>query len=92
MTAAREDAVAACQRAVARIIAVPEVPADRTDLRARVAALDTLLAEGRWTRLSAESDLLERELASAAGDFRDTERTVVALLSRRDELRGLLDA
>jgi hypothetical protein len=71
---------------------VSEVPADRTDLHARVAALDTLLAGGRWTRLSAEFDLLERELASAAGNFRATERAVVALLSRRDELRGLLDA
>ena len=89
---ARENAIAACQRAAARITAVPEVPADRTDLHARVAALDTLLAGGRWTRLSAEFDLLERELASAAGNFRATERAVVALLSRRDELRGLLDA
>jgi hypothetical protein len=90
--AAREDAAAACQRAAAKITAVPQVPADRTDLSARLAALDTLLAAGRWTRLSSELDLLERELASAAGNFRDTERTVVALLSRRDELRGLLDA
>jgi hypothetical protein len=89
---ARENAIAVCQRAAARITAVPEVPADRTDLHARVAALDTLLAGGRWTRLSAEFDLLERELASAAGNFRATERAVVALLSRRDELRGLLDA
>jgi hypothetical protein len=92
MPTARENAIAACQRAAARITAVSEVPADRTDLHARVAALDTLLAGGRWTRLSAEFDLLERELASAAGNFRATERAVVALLSRRDELRGLLDA
>ncbi len=90
--AAREDAAAACQRVAAKITAVPPVPADRTDLFARIAALDTLLAEGRWTRLSSELDLLERELASATSDFRDTERTVAALLSRRDELRGLLDA
>jgi hypothetical protein len=92
VSAAREDAVAAHQRAVARITAVPEVPPERTDLHARVAALDTLLAGGRWTRLSAEFDLLERQLASAASNFRDTERTVATLLSRRDELRGLLDA
>jgi hypothetical protein len=90
--AAREDAAEACLRAAAKITAVPPVPADRTDLSARIAALDTLVAAGRWTRLSSELDLIERELASAATDFRDTEQTVAALLSRRDELRGLLDA
>jgi hypothetical protein len=90
--AAREDAAAACRRAEEKITAVPPVPADCTDLFARIVALDTLLAAGRWTRLSSELDLLERDLASATGNFRDTERTVTALLSRRDELRGLLDA
>jgi hypothetical protein len=89
---AREDAAAACLRAAAKITAVPPVPADRSDLSARTAALDALLATGRWTRLSSELDLLERELASATSNFRDTERTVATLLSRRDELRGLLDA
>lgn len=90
--AAREDAVAACQRAGGKITAMPQVPADRADLFARVAALDTLLTAGRWTRLSSELDLLGRELASATGNFRDTERTVLALLNKRGELRGLLDA
>jgi hypothetical protein len=90
--AAREDAAEACLRAAAKITAVPPVPADCTDLSARIAALDTLLTAGRWTRLSSELDLIERELASATSNFRDTERTVAALLSRRDELRGLLDA
>jgi len=90
--AAREDAAAACLRAAAKLTAVPAVPADRTDLSARITALDSLLATGRWTRLSSELDLLERELASATSDFRDTERIVAGLLSRRDELRGLLDA
>lgn len=90
--AAHEDAEAACLQAAARITAVPPVPADRTDLYARVAALDTLMAAGRWTRLSSELDLLERDLASATRNYRDTERTVAALPSKRDELRGLLDA
>ena len=89
---AREDAAAACARAAAKITTVPAVPADRKDLSARIAALDSLLAAGRWTRLSSELDLLERELASATTDFRDTERAVAGLLGRRDELRGLLDA
>jgi hypothetical protein len=51
-----------------------------------------LLAAGRWTRLGSELDEVERALATATADFRSTERTVVALLSQRDELRGLLGA
>jgi hypothetical protein len=90
--AAHEDAAAACLRAAAKITAVPLVPVGRTDLSARIAALDTLLAAGRWTRLSSELDLIERELASATSNSRDTERTVAALLGRRDELRWLFDA
>lgn len=90
--AAHEDAAAACLRAAAKITAVPLVPVGGTDLSARIAALDTLLAAGRWTRLSSELDLIERELASATSNSRDTERTVAALLGRRDELRWLFDA
>ena len=90
--AAHEDAAAACLRAAAKITAVPLVPVGRTDLSARIAALDTLLAAGRWTRLSSELDLIERELGSATSNSRDTERTVAALLGRRDELRWLFDA
>ena len=90
--AAHEDAAAACLRAAAKITAVPLVPVGGTDLSARIAALDTLLAADRWTRLSSELDLIERELASATSNSRDTERTVAALLGRRDELRWLFDA
>jgi hypothetical protein len=90
--AAHEDAAAACLHAAAKITAVPLVPVGRTDLSARIAALDTLLAADRWTRLSSELDVIERELASATSNSRDTERTVAALLGRRDELRGLFDA
>jgi hypothetical protein len=88
---AATDRADACLRAAAKITAVPPVPADRTDLFARIAALGTLAA-ARWARLSSEPDLPERQLASATSNFRDTERSVAALLSRRDELRGLLHA
>jgi hypothetical protein len=54
-----------------------------------IVALGTLLAAGRWTRLSSELDLLERRLASATSTLRDAERAVAALLSGRDELREL---
>ena len=92
--AARDDAVAAWQQAAAKITpeAMPPPPGDLADLSGRLAGLDTLLVAGRWIRLSSELDLLERELAAAATKFIDTERAVVALMNRRDELRGLLDA
>jgi hypothetical protein len=92
--AAYEDAAAAWQRAAAKIsaAALPAQPAGLADLTVRLADLDTLLAAGRWTRLASELDEAEHELATATGNFRATERTVVDALSRRDELRGLLGA
>jgi len=96
--AAYEDATAAWQRASAKISAeaLPPPPPGVADLdtllAARLADLDTLLAAGRWTRLAAELDEVEHELAAASGNLRATERTVVDALNRRDELRGLLGA
>jgi hypothetical protein len=91
---AREDAVAAWRQAAAKIAAgaLPPEPAEAADLSARLADLDTLLAGGRWTRLGSELDLIERELSAATAKFREAERTVVALMAKRDELRGLLGA
>jgi hypothetical protein len=92
--AAYEDAAAAWQRAASKITpeALPAQPSGLADLTLRLADLDTLLAGGRWTRLASELDEIERDTAAATAAFRDTERTVVAALSRRDELRGLLGA
>ncbi|HEX6519665.1 MAG TPA: hypothetical protein VF070_06560 [Streptosporangiaceae bacterium] len=89
---ARNDAVAAAQRVAAKIAAVPQVPDFGVDPATRLARLDALLSAGRWNRLSSELDLLENELTSATLQFNDAERTVVSLLSKRDELRGLLEA
>ncbi len=91
---ARADAVAAWNQAAAKIApgALPPPPAAQADLSARLAGLGTLLAGGRWTRLGSELDLLDRELATATAGFKEAERTVVAALARRDELRGLLGA
>jgi hypothetical protein len=88
---AADDAAAAWQRVAAKIAAVPPPPA-AADYSARLADLQTLLAGARWARLGSELDLIEQELAAATGKFRDSERTVVALLRQRDELRGLIDA
>ena len=92
--AAYEDAMAAWQRAAAKISAeaLPAQPPGLAELTVRIAGLDTLLAAGRWPRLAAELDEIEGELATTTGNLRATERTVVDVLSRREELRGLLGA
>jgi hypothetical protein len=90
--AAGEDAVAAWQRAVAKIASAPAQPPVVPDLSARVANLALLLDGARWTRLSSELDLAEHDLAEATARLRETERSLTALVSRRDELRGLLGA
>jgi hypothetical protein len=91
--AAWQDAMAARERAAARIAAamLPEPPEVR-GLADRLAALDTLKAAGRWPRLASELDLLEEQAAAVAKGCRDTERQATELVDRRDELRGLLDA
>ena len=90
--AARADAMTAYERVVIRVAGVPPVPDFTADPATRLARLDALLQGGRWTRLGSELDLLERELAAETAKFQESERTVVTLLGRRDELRGLLDA
>jgi hypothetical protein len=96
VTAARQawqDAMAARQRAAARIAAgsLP-APPEVSGLAPRLAALDTLRAEGRWTRLESELDLLDKQASAVAKGCRDAEQAATALLDQRDELRGLLDA
>jgi hypothetical protein len=88
--AAREDAITAWQRAAERITALPPPPPDIPE--PPVVGLAALAAAGRWTRLQAELDRCEAQLAASAARTRDTRRSVDTLLSRRDELRGLLGA
>jgi hypothetical protein len=92
--AASEDAATAWQRAAARIApaALPAEPPGFADLSARLADLDMLVTAGRWTRLSSELDQIDRELAEATTRFRDAEQALAGVVSRRDELRGLLGA
>ncbi len=89
--AARADALAARQSAAAKVTVREEVPAF-ADPSSRLAAVAELRAAGRWTRLAAELDALDRDLAAASTQFRDAERRMAGLLARRDELRGLLSA
>jgi hypothetical protein len=96
VTAARQawqDAMVARKRAAAKIAAgALPAPPDVSGLAGQLAGLDVLAAQGRWTQLDAELDQLSRQATALAGGCRDAERQAVALLERRDELRGLLDA
>jgi chromosome segregation ATPase len=88
-----QDAMAARQRAAAKIaVAALPAPPNVSGLAPRLASLNTLAAEGRWTRLDSELDLLDKQAAALAKQCRDTEQQAAALLDRREELRGLLDA
>ena len=87
---ARQDAVAAWQRAAQRIAELPPLPPDIAE--PPLASLTALAAGGRLTRLQAELDRCEGELAAAAARTQDVRNSVEALLARREELRGLLGA
>ena len=88
-----QDAMAARERAAAKIAAAAlPVPPNVHDLATRLASLDTLRTEGRWARLDSELDLTEKQATAAAKACRDSQQQATALLDRREELRGLLDA
>jgi serine/threonine protein kinase len=90
--AAWQDAMAAHERALAKIAVTLPAPPERADLTDRLAALDGLRAAGLWTRLAAELDVIEDQAATTTAQCRAAERDAVALVDRRDELRGLLGA
>jgi hypothetical protein len=93
--AAAQDATVARERAAAKIAMPPPPlprPPDVANLAGRLAGLDGLRAAGRWTRLASDLDVMERQAAAATQHYRDAELQATALLARRDELRGLLDA
>jgi hypothetical protein len=90
---ARGDAVAAQEKATAKIAVSAQAPPPEVgDVTERLAALDALKATGSWARLADELDLIEEQAATSASRSRDAEQQASALLDRRDELRGLLDA
>src|SRR4029077_17238705 len=71
---------------------LPPPPAEAVGLDVRLAALDKLKAAGRWGLLAEELDTIEAQAAAAGQRCRDTQQAAAALLDRRNELRGLLDA
>jgi hypothetical protein len=71
---------------------IAEVPMDADGLRARLAGLGDLVARQRWSTLSGELAALATATDDAVRRVRDVRDTANALLDRRSELRGRLDA
>jgi hypothetical protein len=71
---------------------VPDVPAQAETLRTRVAQVRDLRRKDAWPQLSAQLSALERDAAAATERLRAAWTDLDALLARRDELRGLLQA
>jgi hypothetical protein len=88
--AARQDAVTARRDTEVRISALPPLPPDIPE--PPLASLGALAADRQWSRLAAELDRCEAELAAAAAQTAGVRETAAAALDKRDELRGLLRA
>jgi hypothetical protein len=91
---AEHEAVQARETVLAKIAspALPGLPALSASLRDRLAALEGLRDEGRWLELATRAAELERTVATALDQARETTGLITGLLDRRDELRGRLDA
>jgi len=88
-----QDATAARERAATRVLLPAQGPLpDVSELDGRLADLGVLHRAGRWTRLTSELDLLDKDAAAARRLCREAEQAATDVLGRRDELRGLLDA
>ena len=95
----RIDQVESAQRQVAQTvrdkILIENLPAFTTQapaLRARLAALDALRAQGQWARLTSEAAILADALDAALAAATKVEQLMSGLLERREELRGRLQA
>jgi hypothetical protein len=87
---ARQEAVAAWQAAAARVSALPAPPPDIGE--PPLAGLDALAARGQWSRLAAELDRCEADLAASGAQTDGLRQAAAAALDKRDELRGRLRA
>jgi len=88
--AARQDAIAARWDAATRITALPPPPPDVA--APPLASLAALADTGQWSRLAAELDRCEAELAAASAQTADLRQTAADAMGKREELRGLLRA
>jgi hypothetical protein len=87
---ARGDAVAASRQAATRVGALPPLPPEIAE--PPLASLGGLAAGGQWSRLEAELDRCEAELATAAAQTAAVRAAAADAVGKRDELRGLLRA
>jgi hypothetical protein len=92
--AAWQDALQARQRAAAKIAGefLPAVPASYPGAAFQRASLDTLASAGQWQRLAAEADRAERDLGAEITAYRKAADEAESAFSRREELRGMLQA
>ena len=90
--AAYQDALAAREQVRAKIAAAVPAPPPVAALASRLNGLDAIKSAGRWARLASELEAVQQQATAAAKSCRDAQREALALLERRDELRGLLDA
>jgi hypothetical protein len=88
--AARQDAVAARRDVAVRVSALPPLPPQVPE--PPLPTLAALAAGGQWSRLAAELDRCDAELAAANAQTADLSQTAAAAIDKRDELRGLLRA
>ena len=88
------DAAQAIAEAQQKIAAdqLPALPATTEQLASRLAGLGAIKGAGRWQHLAAELEAIDNESAAAAAQWRAAGQAAQALLDRRNELRGLLDA
>jgi hypothetical protein len=88
--AARQGAVAARVDAAVRISALPPLPPEVAE--PPLASLGALAADGQWSRLAAELDRCEAELAAASAQTAGVRQAAADAIDKRGELRGLLRA
>ncbi|HTR93783.1 MAG TPA: hypothetical protein VMI73_18795 [Trebonia sp.] len=87
---ARTDAVTAWREAATRITVLPPLPPDVPE--PPVAALGALATGGQWSRLAAELDRCEADLARSGEQTDGVRKAAAAAIDKRDELRALLRA
>jgi hypothetical protein len=90
--AAYQDALAAREEVRAKIAAAVPAPPPVAALAGRLDGLDAIKSAGRWGRLASELEAVQQQAAAATRSCRDAQAEALALLERRNELRGLLDA
>lgn len=90
--AAYQDALAAREQVRAKIAAAVPAPPPVAALASRLDGLDAIKSAGRWGRLASELEAVQQQAAAATKSCRDAQSEALALLERRNELRGLLDA